>query len=128
MNTAPPGSSRAELVNLLHLATELEHSLCCQYLYAAFSLRRTAADYPAELDRDKVELMMAATGRWASDIFAISRQEMEHLAIATNMLTAIDEPPHLEHGDYPDRRLRRSSKPPWSLSAATSTRCAASNS
>jgi Ferritin-like len=105
MNTAPPIGSRSRLVQQLHVATELEHSLCCQYLYAVFSLRRTSADYPEHLDRERVELMMNATGRWATDIFAVAREEMEHLAIATNMLSAINEPPHLTHHDYPDQGL-----------------------
>jgi hypothetical protein len=105
MNTAPPIGSRSRLVQQLHVATELEHSLCCQYLYAVFSLRRTSADYPEHLDRERVELMMNATGRWATDIFALAREEMEHLAIATNMLSAINEPPHLTHHDYPDQGL-----------------------
>ncbi len=107
MKTAPTICSRSHLVKQLHVATELEHSLCCQYLYAVFSLRRTSADFPEHLDRERVELMMSATGRWASDIFAVAREEMEHLAIATNMLTAINERPHLEHRDYPDRTLEQ---------------------
>jgi hypothetical protein len=106
MNAATPICSRSKLVKLLHLATELEHTLCCQYLYAVFSLRRLATDYAEQRDSERVELMMNATGRWASDIFAVARQEMEHLAIATNMLTAINEHPHLKHHDYPDLTRR----------------------
>jgi Ferritin-like len=105
MNCPPPNCSRSTLIKLLHLATELEHTLCCQYLYAVFSLRRLSTDFPENCDSERVELMMNATGRWASDIFAVARQEMEHLAIATNMLTAINEHPHLKHHDYPDLKL-----------------------
>jgi hypothetical protein len=100
-----PVASRTHLIERLHQASEAEHSLCCQYLYAAFSLRRTAADFPAESPRDATELVMVATQRWAYEIFYIARQEMEHLAIATNLLAAIGERPHLSHGDYPDARL-----------------------
>lgn len=102
---SPPVASRAHLIERLHQASEAEHSLCCQYLYAAFSLRRMAADFPAESRGDAAELVMEATQRWAYEIFYIARQEMEHLAIATNLLAAIGERPHLSHGDYPDSRL-----------------------
>ena len=68
MNCAPPNCSRSTLVKLLHLATELEHTLCCQYLYAVFSLRRLSTDFSEKCDSERVELMMNATGRWASDI------------------------------------------------------------
>jgi hypothetical protein len=98
-------TSRAHLIERLHQAAEAEHSLCCQYLYAAFSLRRTAADFPAESRGDGAELVMTATQTWAYQIYYVARQEMEHLAIATNLLTAIGERPHLSHGDYPDARL-----------------------
>ena len=98
-------TSRAHLIERLHQASEAEHSLCCQYLYAAFSLRRTLADFPEQSRGDTAELVMTATQAWAYAIYYIARQEMEHLAIATNLLTAIGERPHLSHGDYPDTRL-----------------------
>ena len=98
-------TSRAHLIERLHQASEAEHSLCCQYLYAAFSLRRSAADFAAESRGDAAELVMTATQAWAYTIYYVARQEMEHLAIATNLLTAIGERPHLSHGDYPDTKL-----------------------
>ena len=103
MSTTAPPPSRERLVALLRQASELEHSLCCQYLYTIFSLRRLRSDYPGRLAQDpQVELMMTATQRWAADLFAVAREEMEHLAIATNLLTAVGERPHFEHGDFPD--------------------------
>src|SRR5687768_740924 len=83
--TSAPPASRAYLIEPLHQASEAEHSLCCQYLYATFSLRRTSADFPAESRGDATELVMTATQAWAYEIFYIARQEMEHLAIATNL-------------------------------------------
>ena len=35
-------SDREELIHFLSEASELEHGLCCCYLFAAFSLKRTA--------------------------------------------------------------------------------------
>jgi hypothetical protein len=104
-STAAP-SSRAQLVELLRQASEAEHSLCCQYLYAAFSLKRLREDYP-ELDDATAHLAMAQAQRVATAILFVARQEMEHLAIATNLRSAIGEQPWLWHGDYPDRALAR---------------------
>lgn len=101
----PKLTTRAHLIERLHQASEAEHSLCCQYLYAAFSLRRTATDFPAESRGDVAELVMTATQHWAYEMYYVARQEMEHLAIATNLLTAIGERPHLSHGDFPDAKL-----------------------
>lgn len=97
--------SRANLLRLLHQASEAEHSLCCQYLYAAFSLRRHVADFPEGTPVQTIELVMSATQRWAYQIFYVARQEMEHLGIATNLLAAIGERPYFTHGDYPDPKL-----------------------
>jgi hypothetical protein len=99
-----PTQSREQLVVRLHQASEAEHSLCCQYLYAAFSLRRLGSDFPTPRC-EAAELLMAATQQWAYQIFYIARQEMSHLAVATNLLSAIGEPPHLSHGGYPDTQL-----------------------
>ncbi len=96
--------SRENLIQRLRQASEAEHSLCCQYLFAAFSLRRLTSDFSTPRS-EAAELLMAATQQWAYQIFYIARQEMSHLAIATNLLTAIDERPYLVHGDYPDRQL-----------------------
>src|SRR5690349_15282428 len=37
--------SAEELAAALRIAAELEHGLCCQYLFTAFSLRRTLEDF-----------------------------------------------------------------------------------
>lgn len=105
LRKSPTLTTRAHLIERLHQASEAEHSLCCQYLYAAFSLRRTASDFPAESRGDAAELVMTATQHWAYEMYYVARQEMEHLAIATNLLTAIGERPHLSHGDFPDAKL-----------------------
>jgi len=99
-----PTQSREHLILRLQQASEAEHSLCCQYLYAAFSLRRLASDFPTPRS-EAAELLMAATQQWAYQIFYIARQEMSHLAVASNLLSAIGERPHLSHGDYPDAQL-----------------------
>ena len=109
---------RSRLIKDLRIACELEHSLCCQYLYAAFSLRRRPTDFPdssecaectehTECDKCvKVKsAILSATQRWSFELLWVAREEMSHLAMAINMLDAIGESSHLEHADYPDKQL-----------------------
>jgi hypothetical protein len=86
--------SRDELVFLLTNAAEVEHSLMCQYLYAAFSMKKRESEglSPSEL---------AMVVGWEQTVLMISRQEMEHLALVCNLLTAIGGAPHLTHPNFP---------------------------
>lgn len=89
-------SSRAELIDALRLAAELEHGLMAQYLFAAYSLKRY--DYeglaPEQLERVR---------RWASLITLVARQEMEHLGLALNLLSAIGGTPSFSRPNMPQR-------------------------
>lgn len=87
---------REELIYLLSEASELEHGLCCCYLFAAFSLKRGADEdlNPSELD---------AVKRWERAISGVAVQEMLHLALASNLLTAIGAAPHLRRPNFPLR-------------------------
>ena len=92
-----------QLAAALRIAAELEHGLCCQYLFAGFTLRRTLedfADLPALPEEDKLHVM-ALTQAWATQIMLVARQEMEHLAIVINLQTALGQPPHLARPDFP---------------------------
>jgi Ferritin-like len=87
---------RIRLAELLSEAAELEHGLMCQYLYAAFSLKRQ----PEEgVSWAQLELMR----RWEASIMLVARQEMEHLGLVNNMLTAIGEAPYFERPNFPLR-------------------------
>jgi hypothetical protein len=88
--------SREELVYLLGEACELEHGLLCQYLYAQFSLKRS-------VDEGVTPEQLARIQTWEKTIIDISKQEMLHLALATNILTALGAAPHF------DRPISRSS-------------------
>jgi hypothetical protein len=91
------------LAAALRIAAELEHGLCCQYLFAGFTLRRTLEDFadaPSLDDADKRHVM-ALTQAWATQIMLVARQEMEHLAIVVNLQTALGQPPHLARPDFP---------------------------
>ncbi|HEY3072079.1 MAG TPA: ferritin-like domain-containing protein, partial [Candidatus Limnocylindrales bacterium] len=73
---------REALVWTLGKAAALEQLVMCQYLYAAFSMK----------DRDDEGLtpeQLEATRRWRREIIHIAEQEMLHLALVQNLLTAI---------------------------------------
>ena len=86
--------SREELVYLLGEACEIEHGLMCEYLYAQFSLKRAAEEglTPEQLARVQA---------WELTLIDIIKQEMLHLALATNILTAIGAAPHFERPNFP---------------------------
>ena len=92
-----------DLAAALRIAAELEHGLCCQYLFAGFTLRRTLddfADLPKLHEEDKLHVM-ALTQAWAMQIMLVARQEMEHLMMVINLQTALGQPPHLTRPDFP---------------------------
>jgi Ferritin-like len=86
--------SREELVYLLGQACEIEHGLMCEYLYAQFSLKRGLDEglSPAQLSRVQA---------WEAALIGVIKQEMLHLALATNILTAIGAAPHFERPNFP---------------------------
>jgi Ferritin-like len=86
--------SREELVWLLAQACELEHGLMCEYLFAQFTLKRTEQEgLSAE--------QLAKVAAWEAVIVEVTKQEMLHLALATNLLTAIGAAPHLHRPNLP---------------------------
>jgi CDGSH-type Zn-finger protein/truncated hemoglobin YjbI len=83
---------REALIYMLCEASELEHGIMCQYLYAAFSLKQ--AD-------DLTEDQAKAVQRWRKNIFHIAAQEMLHLSLVQNLLSAIGGAPHLSRPNFP---------------------------
>ena len=67
--------NREHLWYLLSEATQLEHMIMCQYLYAAFSLKRDVAEGPTAEQAD-------AVARWHGVLRGIAIEEMLHLARA----------------------------------------------
>jgi hypothetical protein len=86
--------SREELVYLLGEACELEHGLLCEYLYAQFSLKRSVGEgLTAE--------QLARVQAWELTLIDVIKQEMLHLALATNILCALGAAPHFERPNFP---------------------------
>ncbi|UNK49894.1 CDGSH iron-sulfur domain-containing protein [Lysobacter sp. S4-A87] len=87
-------TSREQLWALLAEAAEIEHHLMCCYLYAAFSLKERT-------DEDLSEVELGAVERWRREILAVSVEEMGHLTIVCNILSALGAPAHLVHQNFP---------------------------
>lgn len=89
-------TTRTELMDLLSEAAEIEHSLACQYLYAAFSLKQ-----PGDPGINTAEQADMVTRWFDRIVHTIATQEMLHLALANNMLTAIGGAPYLLRPNFP---------------------------
>src|SRR5262245_62425506 len=79
---------REALIYMLCEAAELEHGIMCQYLFAAFSLKQRA-------DEGLSDAELETTTRWRRSVMHIATQEMLHLALVHNILSAIGAAPHL---------------------------------
>jgi hypothetical protein len=104
VNSGPPNGSlkepplrvesREELVYLLGEASELEHGLLCEYLYAQFSLKRS-------VEEGLTAEQLARVQAWELTLIDVIKQEMLHLALATNILSALGAAPHFERPNFP---------------------------
>lgn len=88
-------ASKAELIEALNEAAALEHQFMCQYLYAAFSLKKSP-------DASCNDAQFEYVRRWAQLIYMTARQEMEHLSVVNSVLTAIGSQPCFGHPDLPN--------------------------
>ena len=87
--------TREELIEALRVAAELEHTLLVQYLFAAMSCRSVplgpkdggAPDYAIWRRHEIVR-------RCQSELYALCREEMAHLATVSNLLASIGAAPH----------------------------------
>jgi hypothetical protein len=85
---------REALIWTLGKAAALEQLVMCQYLYAAFSIK----------DRDDEGLapdQLEATRRWRRELIHIAEQEMLHLALVQNLLTAVGAGSAFERPNFP---------------------------
>lgn len=85
---------REALIYTLGKAAELEHLVMCQYLYAAFSLKQT------ESEGISAGGLTAVKG-WRKTLLEIAEQEMLHLALVENLLTAVGGAPRLARSNFP---------------------------
>jgi len=85
---------REALIYMLCEAAELEHGIMCQYLYAAFSLKQSE-------DEGLTAGELEAVRRWRQRISHVATQEMLHLSLVQNLLSAIGGAPHLSRPNFP---------------------------
>lgn len=86
--------TREELIYLLAEAAAIEHNLMCCYLYAAWSLKRGERD---GLTAEQTE----AVKRWKRAILSVAVEEMVHLALVSNLASAIGGAPHFSRPNFP---------------------------
>jgi hypothetical protein len=86
--------SREELIYLMSEASEIEHMLMLEYLFAAFSLKTDASE-------GLTEEQFGAVRRWEGLIMEVAAQEMLHLALWGNLLTAIGGAPNFDRPNFP---------------------------
>ena len=85
---------REALIYMLCEAAELEHGIMCQYLFAAFSLKQRE-------DEGLTNDQLAAVTRWRRAISHVATEEMLHLALVHNLLSAIGAAPHFGRPNLP---------------------------
>jgi Ferritin-like len=85
---------REALIYMLCDAAELEHGIMCQYLFAAFSLKQRA-------DEGLTPEQLETVTRWRRTIAHVATEEMLHLALVQNVLSAIGAAPHLSRPNLP---------------------------
>jgi Ferritin-like len=90
---------RDALNYMLREAAEIEHAICCQYLFAAFSLKRS-------VDEGLEPRQLRLVENWRTTILEIAAQEMMHLALVNNLLSAIGGAPCLSRPNLPQQGRR----------------------
>lgn len=95
MNTKKnPIKDREELLFLLAESAEFEHTVMCTYLYAAMSLKRST-------DEGVSEQELVAIEGWRKQIRVVAIQEMRHLSLVNNLLSAFGSAPHFFRSNFP---------------------------
>lgn len=92
--TEPVIDTREELIIALAEASELEHGLLVQYLFAAYSMKKRASEGLSDAQVEKVR-------SWERAILEVAREEMAHLGTVCNMLTAVGGSPRLGRPNFP---------------------------
>ena len=87
---------REHLWWLLAEASQLEHMIMCQYLFAQFSLKDRTDETLTPEQGEAVE-------RWAKVLQGIAIEEMLHFALVSNLMSAIGAAPVLSRPNFPQR-------------------------
>ena len=85
---------REALIYMLCEAAELEHGIMCQYLFAAFSLKQST-------DEGLSDAELEAVTRWRRVVSHVATEEMLHLGLVHNLLSAVGAAPHFARPNFP---------------------------
>jgi len=88
-------AKRKRLALLLARAAELEHAAMCMYLFASSTMKSTVAEGGVTL------VQLETMRQWRAHMMVVAREEMEHLGIVLNLLSAIGEAPVLRRRNFP---------------------------
>jgi len=99
---------RSDLIDALSVGCELEHGLCLQYLFTAFTLKDAIGEglTPGEL---------TAVRKWKANILLVAAQEMLHLGQAANLLTSVGGTVQLQRPNFPQSSSYYPTRLPWGL-------------
>lgn len=86
--------SRADLVDALSVAAQVEHIVLVEYLYAAFSCRHTVdPTVPTHVQMTSWDI--------ARELYLITHEEMDHLGTVQQLLAALGAPPVPDAWTFP---------------------------
>jgi len=101
------------LTQLLAQASQVEHLLSMQYLFASFSMKKYPEEFedyvpnadPNDPNQQKINHMrlaqVEAIRRWDARVLFVARQEMTHLAFVQNLYAIIGQEPYLFRPNFP---------------------------
>ncbi len=87
-------NNRQDLIFVLSEASTLEHMIMCEYLFAAFSLKKSELEGLSSAQ-------LGAVRNWEGVITTVAIQEMTHLSLVNNMLISIGSGPYFDHPSFP---------------------------
>jgi Ferritin-like len=89
-------ANREDLWWLLAEASQLEHMIMCQYLFAEFSLKQGTEEGLTSGQAEAVE-------RWRKLLRGIAVEEMLHMALVANVMASIGAAPTFGRPNFPQR-------------------------
>ena len=89
--------NREELLCKLQVAAQLEHNLLCAYLFTASSLKQNASEFPVPVGSE----VTCTVSRWKGMVTGIAVQEMLHLTLASNLISAMGGLPSFQRKNFP---------------------------
>jgi hypothetical protein len=97
------------LIRRLALACELEHGLCLQYLFTAFTFKDSLNEGGLTMEE------LTYVRKWKANLLFIGAQEMLHLAQAANLSASIGAGLNLRRPNFPQRPSYYPTGLPWGL-------------